>query len=456
MRNYIFAAALLAALPILCISADWEFIWIPRVENPDGWSVGDEIPEATQAQLFNIISGDTGAETLRGAGCDALLRAYNDIRSGTLSGAAAYIRDLRSGNVRVYLIDDRRGLTDVMNRFVGVATTESEGNVYAWPCANARPERAIKLGEKYAADKVAEGSGGWEEYQATLLHEMVHTVDQTLWVPVIDLETTGSGSTRRVVREGGTYTDAYGSDREHFDIEILPNARAAFMEGIANFVGLTWSDFEREDYIYFFSSGGMLAVEHGSETQRLIGRTPDETDTFNDTVYDLYRWDSLPLDALIRNEYFIALLLHYYAKHLPPQADGSDSLDGFEQVLRHFIQTNMADRTVIDLIGSLLDSASFSDRILLTNHRYFVLGAMDLMSNFTVDKEGMRAILGQRVFIPDEELDTLLDEYFGAEGLEGERQAIRRDIGPGMPDLDDSMRSLAERYNLPAYDLFAN
>ena len=443
----------------VCADAeDFDFIYIPHNENPEGWSLGEDIPESVRDSLFALLFDEDGAERLRRDGCENLLRTYNDLRSGTFAEAAEEIRDLRSGMVHVYLIDDRLGLTDIMRQFAGPAVYQSdegsEGANYVWPSSRGRGHRAIHLGAFHIAEMMGYEDYSWTDWQAVILHELVHTVDDTMWLPYTVFVTTPQGVITSRTVETASSEDGYGSDRQIQLLEVLPNSRAAFKEGVASFVANSWSRISRRVYAYALTRDRMLCVEHGSDVQRLIGGNPDRTDTFEDTTYDYYYWQTFPFEAMVQSEVLIALLLHYYAKHLPPQADGSDTSTGFSQVLHHFMATNSTDRTIITLVGSLLESASFSDESLLTNHRMFVLGALDTITHFTADRNAMQTILGYESFIPADQLDDLMDQYFGTESITGARQEFRSEIEGILPDLDDAMAALARRFDLPDYEFF--
>ena len=452
------ALCLLLALGVCAWADDFDFIYIPYNADPDDWSLGDDIPEDVRDSLFVLLFDEAGAERLRSDGCENLLRTYNDLRSGDFAEAAEEIRDLRSGMVHVYLIDDRLGLTDIMRAFAGPAVYQSdeglEGVNYVWPSSRGRGHRAIHLGAFHIGEMMGYEEYGWIDWQSVILHELVHTTDDTMWLPYTIFITTSQGVIAPHTFESARMEDGYGSDRQVQLLEVFPNSRAAFKEGVASFVANSWSRIARRVYAYALTRDRMLCVEHDSDVQRLIGGNPDGTDTFEDTTYDYYYWETFPFEAQVQSEVLIALLLHYYAKHLPPLADGSDTRTGFGQVLHHFMATNSTDRTIITLVGSLLESASFSDQNLLTNHRMFVLGALDTITHFTADRSAMGTILGYESFIPSNQLGGLMDQYFGTESISGDRQEFRGDIEDFLPNLDDAMAALARRYDLPDYDFF--
>lgn len=279
-------------------------------------------------------------------GTSAVMLNNNDISAGTFSGAfwsnskmsgpqrlvkallsnsssggdaklqrlASEIIKIRNEVVHVYLLDDATtSITESTSKNFGAC---DNGAGKSWPCARSYDDTKSEAGQMCLGTNFlttympgSRSASNVKEYRyATFVHELTHTQDNVDWRAHLHFDD-----------QLGWFS--YGSDGDHFGVEVLPDLNATYSEAIANAFAMYYDTYDYEEGFRWFAEGGEMYVEHAPSGYsgpaitsvlsafQAAGVTPLGQFTHSGSRYSVFRMSDVPLGLIMNNEIMLAVML---------------------------------------------------------------------------------------------------------------------------------------------------
>lgn len=453
-------------LLVVALSAgDLKIVMIKYYNDPN-WRAGSlALSDEYFNKMYLELKGEAGKRELEAAGCKYLVRLYNGLTgTGGYTWLARRIAAMSDDDLYVYLVNDQYGLTTVMKDFAGLCDyddpNDDENLRYTWPCAHAKPERAVKIGEHFAEQFVTQllkrpialqnEDHVLVAYSSMFLGKLMHTITDAPWQPndlVLKPNPVSASFLEFVNKNRGSkekpkYTQA---------LTLMPTSSGANMRAMEIFIASSTSNLARSLYDYFFYDKGFFAILDGSEAHRNLSGTPNPVILPGNHIG--YSYKSISLDKLVFNEVFIALAARYTTPTQPPVEDVfGDKIYSLVQVLQHFETNREASVGAVDVLNTLMENyAKTATNEQIKQRRLFIIGLLDLLSHFSAGKDIFEALL-DTTLIPSNEIGGLLNTYFGS-GSESPREAIKKKVAQE-GELFNKVRVLAKHFQQKDYTVF--
>lgn len=404
------------------------------------------------------LSGTAGVKELQASGCNLLSYLYSTLQNSDYMRVVKRIAAMNEYHLYIYLIDDRKGLTPIMQSYAGVCDyVERDGKRYAWLCGHYTPECAIKIGEHYAQrffeefEKVKGAKEAFSALAATFLGEMMHTVYHSphYWYPnnlvlkpsSVDTRLSFTGlkmpASKFKKRRAGPTSDVGPW------LTLMPNITSSNIRALEIFLSACWSRSLLDVYEKFFWCDGLFYVENGSATHKelqahSLGDFGGANDKFIGYFFtSLYanrnKMDKFfVLKDLTDNEVFIALTLFYFCAYWPHENDSAGNTSyGFELALDAYNAVKAEKPSeepglLMRIVGTMFKRMpSTTSPPEVRKRRLFFIALLDLLSDYAGDRSSLNYHL-EKYVIPTKELQPLLREYFGTGGQPGIRDKLRK------------------------------
>jgi hypothetical protein len=442
MRKTVLAAALVLIVAAAASAGDVKILLIKQYNDPN-WRGGGNtrFSDAQVAELEQELSGNQGGTALGYANCTYLNYLYTMLQNTDYRKIVDRIAAMSAPTLYIYLVDDKDGLTQIMQDYAGVCDyPEADGKRYAWLCGHSTPERAVKIGEHYAKaffDAFSKEVGTKEAFSAlaaAFLGEMMHSVTQTPagWYPndlilkTSEVQTRLSPSARKLPATNFRKRVTSSRPEDGASLTLMPNFKGSGLRAMEIFVSACWSRSLLNVYEKIFQLDGFFRVEKGTDTYSNIG-VPQESVVGN-YVYYLYTDyylnkdhldDSRFLKALTENELFAGLTLYYLGAYWPHEIDAAGKAAyGFELVMDAYNAVKDTDPAVepgllFNIISTMFKRIPAYNNVQeIRERRLFLIALIDYLSDYKGDRNDLNYHLEQYV-IPTTELQPLLNYYFG-------------------------------------------
>ena len=452
MRKLIILSVVLTAVfSAFAFTGDLRVIYIQRYDEP-GWKPGNLLFTDEQTQKLEMeLPLDKSFQLPESfKKCEGLMFIYgNLLEEGGGKVIARRFAAMNQGDLFVYLIDDREGLTPIMIDYAGICeyTDAADGKRYAWLCGQCDDERAIKIGEHYfqqflkQTEKMELDWGPFVSGNALLgflLAEMTSTIVAGGWQPNDVVMNPGIVTTHSLGRpardRGSAETGGF-----KYELTVMSTDNACEIRGFQNYIVMFASTAMLEIFHKFYDNQGIFKAWKESETATNLGATP-EFPTLTDKHIG-YFWKSIPPERLFRNEVFCSLFSYYFAATQPPivGADGKKKI-GLEQLLDHFAQNQETGLTLAEIISVLMENYKKSGvRDDPKLRQLYAIGLMDILSRFKASRVVFEGFLSSSVKAG--EAADLLDSYLGTARVEGLRDDLRRKtVGMDLEQMEKHLR----------------